>query len=290
MDLSIFHIAYVKNVFSKKPWLKNEVKLFKAFLQAINCYGAETCKHGFSGYASELLIINFESFLNTLKQLSQLKPKIFIDPGKHYRNFEEAKACLSEAKLKSPIILIDPTFKKRNALASLNYETFSRFVFEARKFLLKPSSNFFKRKKITKGLLLRRSRERGTKLYTLKLKKPLHNEEIFFAKLEKELRRFKARVEREGFKVYETGFHEVDDEVLIFLELETLLLSKKKIHLGPPVWVNEKFFKDFMEKWKGRVYVYKNRLAVDRERVNFPSLWKDFTKEVRNLLKAISSK
>ena len=50
---------------------------------------------------------------------------------------------LNEAKLESPIILIDPTFKSRNALAALSQETFEKFKQDAKKFLKSPSIKDF---------------------------------------------------------------------------------------------------------------------------------------------------
>lgn len=54
---------------------------------------------------------------------------------------------INSAKLQSPIILIDPTYKERNALAALSKETFEKFKKQASNFLANPSIPAFEQKK-----------------------------------------------------------------------------------------------------------------------------------------------
>ena len=54
---------------------------------------------------------------------------------------------LNSAKLNSPIILVDPTYKQRNALAALSDETFEKFKSACKKFLKNPSLKSFEIKK-----------------------------------------------------------------------------------------------------------------------------------------------
>ena len=54
---------------------------------------------------------------------------------------------LNSSKLKSPIILIDPTYKQRNALAALSDETLEKFKKICGKFLKNPSIKTFEIKK-----------------------------------------------------------------------------------------------------------------------------------------------
>ena len=50
---------------------------------------------------------------------------------------------MNSSKLQSPIILIDPTYKQRNSLASLSDETFKRFQDACKKFLKAPNIKAF---------------------------------------------------------------------------------------------------------------------------------------------------
>ena len=54
---------------------------------------------------------------------------------------------VNSSKLHSPVILIDPTFKQRNALAALSSETFTKFQKEAKNFIKNPSIKAFEQRK-----------------------------------------------------------------------------------------------------------------------------------------------
>ncbi len=259
IDASQFHIDYIRKHINEK--LADEIRVFKQFLKANGVYGAETHISGFSGYVAELLILYFGSFKNFLKFIDEgVNPPIFIDIEKHYDSVESAIRTLGEHKTNSPIILIDPTNKYRNAAASLSYSTFAKFVFAARMFLRNPSEKFFKEKKVTIKEIEKLSKKRGTYLIKKKFK-VIGNEEIFYAKLKRKIQMIKSAIEREGISVYSYGIA----ENYIYFEIETLKLSKMKKHFGPPVWVPKKHFDKFVKEWK-KVYIDGTRIATDVSR------------------------
>lgn len=145
-DLSYFHVKYVKDNTDEE--LANQILLSKHFCYYQNCYGAESYINGFSGYALELLTIYYGSFLKFIKSVQ--KDKIILDPANHYKSKKKILTNLNEAKLQSPIIFIDPTYKRRNALASLSRDTFKKFKRKCKDFLKNPSPKFFKEEKINK--------------------------------------------------------------------------------------------------------------------------------------------
>ena len=147
-DLSYFHVDYVRKAVRKNEKLADDIMLAKAFCYANNCYGAESYISGFSGYALELLIIHYKSFLNFIRAVAKSEKQIIIDLKKWYKNKDDILLNLNEAKLKSAIVFVDPTFKQRNALAALSKETFERFKANCQRFLKNPSSEFFEVKKI----------------------------------------------------------------------------------------------------------------------------------------------
>jgi len=144
-DLTYFHGPYIKK---RIIGLEDQVRLAKKFLKAQEVYGAETYVKGFSGYAVELLIIKYKSFIKMLRELVKVNSnkRRVIDLEKHYKNPNEVFIQLNESKIRSPIILIDPTYKERNALAALSHEAFEKFCKSARLFLKKPSAKFFEKK------------------------------------------------------------------------------------------------------------------------------------------------
>jgi len=149
-DLSYFHVSYILGKIRKNKKIADEILLMKGFCYGCNAYGAESYIKGFSGYAVELLMSYYESFVKFLKEVVA-KDKLIIDAGKFYKNKEDVMNNLNESKLSSPIIFVDPTFKERNALAALGEETFSRFKKRAKEFLKNPSERFFIGEKINEA-------------------------------------------------------------------------------------------------------------------------------------------
>lgn len=147
-DLSYFHVSYVLNKIKKNRKLAGEIILAKSFCYAQRCYGAESYIKGFSGYALELLVSYYRNFLSFIKKMAGTKGQIVLDPGKYYKNKQEILLNLNEAKLQSPIVFVDPTFKQRNTLAALSSDTFLRFRESCSKFLKNPGKRFFQPVKI----------------------------------------------------------------------------------------------------------------------------------------------
>ncbi len=146
-DLSYSHVKYIKRKIKSKKIL-DEIRIAKAFCYANNCYGAESYIQGFSGYGLELLVYYYGSFIKFLNAVTKMNSeKVVIDIEKHYRNRQIALMDMNSAKLDSPIVLVDSTYKSRNALAALSYETFEKFQKACKKFLRNPSIKAFEIKK-----------------------------------------------------------------------------------------------------------------------------------------------
>ncbi|MBU0906685.1 MAG: nucleotidyltransferase domain-containing protein [Nanoarchaeota archaeon] len=158
-DLSYFHVRYVKKKLNGR--MRKELALAKKFFKAQGVYGAESYINGFSGYGLECLIIYYKSFDKMLKELVKVKEngRIVIDLGKFYKKKNEVFFELNESKLHSPVVLIDPTWKERNVLASLSLETFKKFQGVAAAFLKKPSEEFFYKKEFDESELKRNKGE-----------------------------------------------------------------------------------------------------------------------------------
>ena len=147
-DLSYSHVKYINKKIKNREIL-DEIKIAKAFCYATKTYGAESYINGFSGYSLELLIYYYKSFLRFIKAIAGHKQgKIIIDLEKHYKKKNEVLLDMNSSKLGSPIILVDPTYKQRNAIAALSDETFSKFKRAAKDFLKNPSIKYFEIKKI----------------------------------------------------------------------------------------------------------------------------------------------
>ncbi len=145
-DLSYFHVNYIKEKSKKNKNLVEQIMIAKSFCHGQKCYGAESYIKGFSGYALELLIVYFKSFEKFIETISKTEGKIIIDVEKLYKNNEEIIKELNPSKKESPIILIDPTFKERNASGALSVETYNKFKSSCKNFIKNPSLEFFENK------------------------------------------------------------------------------------------------------------------------------------------------
>jgi tRNA nucleotidyltransferase (CCA-adding enzyme) len=159
-DLSYFHVGYMKKKLKTEKILE-EIRITKAFCHANHCYGAESYIHGFSGYALELLISNYKTFLNFAKNIVKIKEKEIIDSEKLYKNRTEVMMNMNGAKTSSPIIVIDPTYKERNALAALSKETFKKTKEACEKFLKNPTRESFEVRKPDLELIEKNASKKG---------------------------------------------------------------------------------------------------------------------------------
>jgi len=228
-DLSYFHVNYVLNHIKKNKKLSDEIRLAKAFAHGQDCYGAESYIKGFSGYAIELLIIYYGSFLNFIKSIAKNKSgeKIIIDSENHYKNKKDVLMEMNESKILSPVVLVDPTFKERNALSGLSNETFEKFKKSCIDFLSNPSHEFFIRKKVSDEF----KNYKNVKKISIKTSKQAGD--IAGTKSKKFFSFLLNQISRE-FEIKKSGFEYDEDENIAHAYLA---LDKKsdEIIKGPPI-------------------------------------------------------
>jgi tRNA nucleotidyltransferase (CCA-adding enzyme) len=144
VDRTPFHNKYVLSKMNEGQ--KQEVRLLKQFMKGIEAYGADLKNCSMPGYALELLIIHYDNFENTLKEISKWnKGKIIMFENANEKNAEQFKG--------TPLIIIDPVDENRNVASALSEEQFQRLVYAAKRFLENPNEKFFfkeKTKKLTK--------------------------------------------------------------------------------------------------------------------------------------------
>jgi tRNA nucleotidyltransferase (CCA-adding enzyme) len=169
-DISPLHVSYVLGKTKKNKNLSNEIKLAKAFCYAADCYGAESYIRGFSGYALEVLVSHYGSFMKFLTAAVKwnTKEKIIVDPRHYYKSKQKLLEEMNEAKLLSPIILVDPVQKERNACAALSFETLKKFIEISKKFLKSPKEFYFFKEKIDINKLKSAAKKARAKFITLK--------------------------------------------------------------------------------------------------------------------------
>ena len=261
-DVSPLHAEFVK----KYNKLSDDIRLMKQFCKANNIYGAESYINGFSGYMCELLVINYNGFLNLLKAACKWKDKEVMD----IKNFYKGKNILmdmNKSKIISPLILVDPVQADRNAAAALSEEKFLLFKKKAKEFLKKPSNSFFEKKEInTKDFMV------------IEVDSLEGKEDVVGAKLLKVFNFIKEKLIKEGFIVKDSIFT-FDREKKAFFYFKAKDVSSIKIIEGPNVKFKDhvKFFKKKNKNTfvKGKVIYAKEKRKFVKAKDFIKSLLKD---------------
>lgn len=257
-DLSYFHVNYVKKKLTSA--LKREILLAKAFCKAQEIYGAESYVNGFSGYALEGLIIYYKSFEKLAKEVIKARGQIILDPGKHFKKKDEILIELNESKIKSPIVLIDPTWKERNILAALSNESFEKFKEGAKKLIKRHSIDLFIRKKNEGKEILQKSRERGLQSAQIILRTDKQAGDIAGTKLKKFYNFLKSEIEK-CFEIKEGYFeYSGEQEARAYLGVKS---RGKVIKTGPPIEMREAC--ERFRKENKKVFEREGRLYSEQE-------------------------
>ncbi|HKL23317.1 MAG TPA: hypothetical protein VJ895_01050 [Candidatus Nanoarchaeia archaeon] len=262
-DLSYSHVKYInKKIKSQK--ILNEIKIAKAFCYASKTYGAESYIQGFSGYSLELLIYYYGSFVKFLKELSKKKKeKLIIDIEKKYKNKKRILLDINSSKLESPIILIDPTFKRRNVLAALSYETFEKFKIAAKEFLKKPSIESFRIKKINFKQIKEKAEKEDQEFILIKIKTKKQKGDIAGTKLLKFSKHLKDEFSK-FFEIINFGFDYLgEQEGLCYFVLN----AKKEIIFNGPKIEDEKNIEKF-KKEHAKTFISDGKI-YSKKKINF---------------------
>ncbi|MBI2129948.1 nucleotidyltransferase domain-containing protein [Candidatus Woesearchaeota archaeon] len=274
-DFSPLHVAWVKKHMGN---LKNDILLAKLFCKAQGVYGAESYIGGFSGHIIDILVICYKGFLNLLKNSLEWKDGEIIDVMHYYRN---KRLDINKSKL-SPLIIIDPLQKGRNAAAALRKERIEEFREAAALFLKSPSKDFFVKKKmeIKKGAVV---------LEAIPLE---GKEDIIGSKLLKVFDFIKKEIGLNDFQLEDSGWEFNDKKTIMWFLVKNGILSRTKIHEGPPLKA-AMHAENFRNKYK-KTFIKNNRIyaEVERKFINIGDLIKDLIKAgyVKEKIKKITLK
>ncbi|MEM3841361.1 MAG: CCA tRNA nucleotidyltransferase [Candidatus Micrarchaeaceae archaeon] len=197
VDRTQLHNIFVNSRLTQEQ--KDEVRVLKSFMRFHNVYGAEARTQGFSGYLCELLIAHYGSFVSVLKAFAESKPPIVISFDRKENQGDAVR------KFGSSLIVIDPTDKNRNVAAAVSRESLSHFALASRKFLSKPSIEYFygrqySDKEASSRLMELNSRMR-TDLYSISVKLPDISEEILWQQISKLDAALRKELSNNGFEV-----------------------------------------------------------------------------------------
>ncbi|WP_336360818.1 CCA tRNA nucleotidyltransferase [Haladaptatus sp. ZSTT2] len=259
VDRTPFHTAYLNDHLT--PELAGDVRLAKQFLKGIGVYGSDLRTEGFSGYLTELLILEYGSLLALLEAAADWKPPVKFDPESHgHRSFTD------------PLVVIDPTDPLRNVAAAVSPDNVARLQHYARAFLADPSEALFVATApdpFTEDQVRTAIEHRETVPVAVRFETPDIVEDQLYPQLRKSVDGMASELNRRGFDVLRSATFAADTAVL-FVELEVATRPAVERHEGPPVHVKA-HAAGFFEKYADDPAVFGpfvdgDRYVVERDR------------------------
>ena len=223
-DRSPFHTEYVKHNLNNE--MIRHVRLLKRMLKSINIYGAEIARNGFSGYVIEVLILKYCSLSSVLQVISNIKKERNVFS---INNVDEDII----KTFTSPLVIIDPVDPRRNLGSAISSESVGKLVLAARRFLHKPSLDFF----IKRRRYVRPHKEIYPNLLVIEFEHNPRSPDIIWGQLKRTLEALSKQLELAGFKVIKSSCitNEKKTAAFIFL-LESIYLPPYAEKVGPEVF------------------------------------------------------
>ncbi len=277
-DVSPLHSKWV----NKHKRLVNDMKLAKQFAKANGLYGAESYIKGFSGYICEILAVYYGSFINLARNAAKWQDKTVIDVQKYYRGKDVFK-IMNTSKLLSPLIIVDPVQKDRNAAAALSTEKFEAFKKTAIEFLRNPSKEFFAKKEMKSSFL--QSKGSTKKLIILKAEPLTGKIDVAGSKLMKSFEFLSKELQNKNFKIIKSGWEwDKRSEAMMYFLFDKKPLPKTIEIEGPPLSIGQHVgnFKKSHKKTflkSGKIFAAEKRKYIQAEELIKHLIKNAFVKE-----------
>jgi tRNA nucleotidyltransferase (CCA-adding enzyme) len=251
VDRTPLHTRFVLEKMNAK--MREDVRVLKQFMKGIEVYGAELKVGGFSGYLCELLVLNYGGFEEAVRAAAEWREKTVIDYARHYREGEAGKV------FDSPLVMVDPVDRRRNAAAAVTQQCYSTFVAASRWFLRRPGTDYFFPEREDAGFskVMEEVKARGTSVVGVAVGCPNVPSDILWGEVYRSLARTVGLLEESGFRVNDCTAWSDERECVVFLaEVEGRGLRAGRAHMGPKV-----FFADEAERFVNKYIDGKNVLA-----------------------------
>jgi tRNA nucleotidyltransferase (CCA-adding enzyme) len=259
VDRTPFHTRYLADHLDEEA--AADVRLCKAFLKGIRVYGSDLRTRGFSGYLTELLVLEHGGFRPLVEAAADWHPPVRLDPA----------GTDSDATFEDPLVVIDPTDPERNVAAVLARSNFARFQHYARAVLADPRESLFlpdDPDPIAPEEVEKHVERRGTTPVAVRFETPDVVEDQLYPQLRRTRSNLVEELERRGFEVLRSTAM-ADERTVLLIELAVAKLPAVKRHDGPPVHVRD-HASGFYGKYDGGdaygPFVDGDRYVVERPR------------------------
>ncbi len=261
VDRTPFHNAYLRERITDD--LARDVRVFKRFLKAIGAYGSNLRTRGFSGYLTELLVLEYGGVVPLLEAAGDWNPPVTFDPEGHGSRDHD-----------DPLVVVDPTDPARNVAAVCSAANVARFQHYAREVVADPRVERFSEEQpapLSECAVREHLRRRKTTLLAVRFDAPNLVDDQLYPQLEKSLGGLESELDRLGFGVLRAETFAAERAVLLF-EVETGTLPAVERHEGPPVHVRA-HAEGFFEAYADDEAVYGPFIDGERYVVERPREW-----------------
>lgn len=268
VDRTLLHTQYIQANLTKSQ--EDEVVLLKKFMECVGTYGSEFKVGGFSGYLCEIMILEYGSFKETIRNAAE---------NWSHGHTIDLMDYQTGGNFKDPLVAVDPVDPNRNVAAALTLQKMSEFVVAAVNFQDEPNESYFqhKSKETDPEILKQLFNERKTRTVLITFKPPKIPADAVYPQIKKTEHSIVRMVESEGFEVFGSGsWTDEINEAVILIEFEVWELPDIKKHLGPKIWIRE-HQKRFLDKYPDNAWIEGDRwvVGVKREYTNALTLLSD---------------
>lgn len=259
VDRTPFHSAYLEERVDEETAV--EIRMCKQFLTGVGIYGSDLRTRGFSGYLTELLVLEFGDFASLVEAGADWVPPVRIDPASHGTGaFDDA------------LVVIDPTDPDRNVAAVLTAENLARFQHHARSFLREPRVGAFEPTvpdPMDAPAVRSAVDRRETTPVALLFDAPDVVDDQLWPQLRRSLESLTDALDRRGFDPIRSDAFAGERAVLL-VELEVGRRPAIERHEGPPVHIRD-HAERFLDAYADRSAVFGpfvdgDRYVVERDR------------------------
>jgi len=258
VDRTPFHTAYLAERLD--PGMAGEIRVFKAFLTGIGIYGSDLRTRGFSGYLSELLVVEHGGVVPLVEAAADWDPPVRFDPESHgTETFDD------------PLVVVDPTDPERNVAAVLSAENVARLQHYARELLAAPREALFVAdppEPLAPADVRDHLDRRETTPVAVVFDAPDAVDDRLYPQLRRSLSGVRGLLDRRGFAPVRAAAM-ADDRGVLLVELAAAALSAVERHEGPPVAARdhaEGFYAAYAEGDVYGPFVDGDRYVVERPR------------------------
>jgi tRNA nucleotidyltransferase (CCA-adding enzyme) len=259
VDRTPFHTTYLDARLDDD--VAREVRVTKAFLKGIGVYGSNLRTQGFSGYLTELLVLEYGSFRALVEAAADdWQPPVAFDPEAH-----------ADATFDDPLVVIDPTDPERNVASVCSAENVARLQHYARDLLADPRDPLFEPDEpdpLDADDVTAAIDDRGTTPVAIRFDAPDVVDDQLWPQLRRSIDGLTSELDRRGFDVFRSATF-ADQSAVLLVELAVVERPAVERHDGPPVHVRqhaEGFYEKYADLDAYGPFLDGDRYVVERDR------------------------